>query len=48
MNYFSGDDKNKILVGKEGIFSRFPFLSDRLHTMNHLISNRDIGIIAKL
>jgi len=33
-------EHNKILVGKEGIFSRFPFLSDRLHTMNHLISNR--------
>eukprot|EP00092_Neocalanus_flemingeri_P002597 GFUD01002784.1.p1 GENE.GFUD01002784.1~~GFUD01002784.1.p1 ORF type:complete len:650 (+),score=141.30 GFUD01002784.1:424-2373(+) len=35
-----GDHTNKVLVGKEGIFSRFPFLNDRLHTMNHLISNR--------
>lgn len=33
-------EHNKVLVGKEGIFSRFPFLSDRLHTMNHLINNR--------
>jgi len=35
-----GDDRNKVLVGKEGIFSRFPFLGDRIQTMNHLISNR--------
>jgi len=35
-----GDQTNKVLVGKEGIFSRFPFLSDRLRTMNHLITNR--------
>merc|ERR1719410_1499899 len=30
----------KPLVGREGIFARFPFLADRLQTMQHLISNR--------
>jgi len=30
----------KVLVGREGIFSRFPFLAERLQTMEHLIRNR--------
>jgi len=35
-----GTDHNKVLIGKEGIFARFPFLSDRCNSMNFLISNR--------
>jgi hypothetical protein len=35
-----GEQKQTVLVGKEGIFSRFPFLGERLTTMHHLISNR--------
>jgi len=34
------EGENKVLTGKEGLFSRFPFLSERNLTMNHLISNR--------
>jgi len=33
-------EHNKVLVGKDGIFARFPFLADRLQTMSHLIQNR--------
>jgi len=33
-------EHNKVLIGKEGIFARFPFLSDRCNSMNFLISNR--------
>jgi hypothetical protein len=32
--------ENKIPVGKEGLFARFPFLAEKFQTMNHLISNR--------
>jgi len=35
-----GEDRNKVLVGKDGIFARFPFLADRLQTMGHLIQYR--------
>jgi len=35
-----GDHTNKVLVGKDGIFARFPFLADRMQTMSHLIQNR--------
>jgi len=34
------EGENKVPVGKEGLFARFPFLSERMVTMNHLISNR--------
>jgi len=34
------EGENKVPVGKEGLFARFPFLSERILTMNHLISNR--------
>jgi len=33
-------EHNKVLVGRDGIFSRFPFLDERLQTMQHLITNR--------
>jgi len=33
-------EHNKVLIGKEGIFARFPFLSDRCNSMNYLITNR--------
>merc|ERR1719232_1689193 len=35
-----GAEHNKVLVGKEGLFARFPFIGDRCNSMNFLISNR--------
>merc|ERR550532_3047630 len=33
-------EHNKVLIGKEGILARFPFLGDRPNSMQYLISNR--------
>ena len=38
----SGAEHNKVLVGKEGLFARFPFIGDRCNSMNFLISNRNV------
>ena len=32
---------NKVLTGRLGLFSRFPFLTQRKHTMGHLIKKRE-------
>ena len=31
----------RVLTGRSGLFSRFPFLTQRIHTMGHLIKNRE-------
>jgi len=34
------EGENMVLTGRMGLFDRFPFLTQRLKTMNHLVKNR--------
>nr|XP_040564965.1 uncharacterized protein LOC121114914 [Lepeophtheirus salmonis] len=35
------EGENRVRTGRDGLFARFPFLSQRIHTMSYLIENRN-------
>lgn len=35
------EGENRVLTGRMGLFARFPFLTQRLKTMSHLVKNRE-------
>ena len=35
------EGENKVLTGRHGLFARFPFLTQRLSTLSHVLDNRE-------